>query len=250
VYNPFSVLNVLADSEYRDYWFKTATPTALVKLVKKQGLSALGIERGVSAREKDIEDFRIGQSNLTPFLYQSGYLTIKGYKKEFDTYQLGFPNEEVTYGFYAHLLLQYVPASDESEFVPDAFIEELYAGRVDSFMNRIRAFFAGIPYSTAGGTRNEDFYQSILFLLIRLLGQYSQMELASARGRADLVVTAPDTVYVFEFKMMNSGTAEDALKQINEKGYAIPYSAGTRKVVKIGAEFSEAERTVSRWVIA
>jgi hypothetical protein len=250
VYNPFSVLNVLADSEYHDYWFKTATPTALVKLVKKQGLPVSEIERGVSASERDIEEFRVGQRNLIPFLYQSGYLTIKGYKKEFNTYRLGFPNEEVTYGFYKNLLLQYVPASDESEFVPDAFLEELYAGNVDSFMNRIRALFAGIPYSTAdGGTRNEDFYQSILFLLFRLLGQYSQMELASARGRADLVVTAPDTLYVFEFKMMNSGTAEDALQQINEKGYAIPYSAGERKVVKIGAEFSEAERTVSRWVI-
>jgi hypothetical protein len=250
IYNPFSVLNVLADCEYRDYWFETATPTALVKLVKKQGLSAFKIERGVLASESDIEDFRVDQENLTPFLYQSGYLTIKGYKKEFDTYQLGFPNEEVRYGFYEELLLQYVPASDESEFVPDAFLEELYAGDVDSFMNRIRSFFAGIPYSTAdGGTRNEDFYQSVLFLLFRLLGQYAQMELASARGRADLVVTAPDTIYVFEFKMMNSGTAEDALKQINDKGYAIPYASGTRKVVKVGAEFSEEERTVSRWMI-
>jgi hypothetical protein len=240
----------LSTKTYGNYWFKTATPTALVKLVKQQGLPASKIERGVSAREKDIEDFRVGQGNLIPFLYQSGYLTIKGYKKKFDTYQLGFPNEEVTYGFYENLLLQYAPTSNDSEFVPDAFIEELYAGNVDSFMNRIRALFAGIPYSTAdGGTRNEDFYQSVLFLLFRLLGQYSQMEVASARGRADLVVTAPDTIYVFEFKMMNSGTAEDALKQINEKGYAIPYEVGTRKVVKIGAEFSEEERTLKRWII-
>jgi hypothetical protein len=250
IYNPFSVLNVLHTKAYRNYWFKTATPTALVKLVKEQGLSASEIERGVSASESDIEDFRVGQENLTPFLYQSGYLTIKGYDPEFEEYLLGFPNEEVTYGFYENLLLQYAPASTASEFKPKAFIKELYAGKVDSFMNRIRSLFAGIPYSTAdGGARNEDFYQSTLFLLFRLLGQYSQMEVASARGRADLVVTTPDTLYVFEFKMMNSGTAEDALEQINEKGYAIPYSAGTRKVVKVGAEFSEEERTVSRWVI-
>jgi hypothetical protein len=250
IYNPFSALKVLNTKTYRDYWFKTATPTALVKLVRKQGLSVSEIERGVSASESDIEDFRVGQENLTPFLYQSGYLTIKGYDPEFKEYLLGFPNEEVTYGFYENLLLQYAPESTASEFKPKAFIKELYAGHVDSFMNRIRALFASIPYSTAdGGTRNEDFYQSVLFLLFRLLGQYAQMELASARGRADLVVTAPDTLYVFEFKMMNSGSAEDALKQINDKGYAIPYSAGTRKVVKIGAEFSEAERTVSRWVI-
>jgi hypothetical protein len=250
IYNPFSVLKVLNTKAYRDYWFKTATPTALVKLVRKQGLPASEIERGISAREKDIEDFRIGQENLIPFLYQSGYLTIKGYKEEFDTYQLGFPNEEVKYGFYEELLSQYAPVFDESGFASDALLEDLYAGNVDSFMNRIRAFFAAIPYSKSdGGTRNEDFYQSVLFLLFRLLGQYSQMEVASARGRADLVVTAPDTLYLFEFKMMNCGTAEDALKQINEKGYVIPYEAGTRKVVKIGAEFSEEERTVSRWVI-
>jgi hypothetical protein len=250
IYNPFSALNVLNAKAYGDYWFKTATPTALVKLVRKQGLPASEIERGISAREKDIEDFRVGQENLIPFLYQSGYLTIKGYDPEFEEYLLGFPNKEVTYGFYENLLLQYAPASTTSEFKPSAFIKELYAGNVDSFMNRIRSLFAGIPYSSdKDGVRGEDFYQSVLFLLFRLLGQYSQMEVASARGRADLVVTAPDTVYVFEFKMMNSGTAEDALKQINEKGYVIPYEVGTRKVVKIGAEFSEAERTVSRWVI-
>jgi hypothetical protein len=251
IYNPFSVLNVLNTKEYRDYWFKTGTPTALVKLVKKQGLSAFNLEQGIRASERDIENFRIGQDNLTPFLYQSGYLTIKEYKKEFDSYTLGFPNKEVTYGFFENLLLQYAPASDNSDFVPEAFLEDLYAGNVDAFMTRIRALFAGIPYSKEkDGARNEDFYQSVLYLLFSLWGQYAQMEKASARGRADLVVFRPDTVYVFEFKMMNNGTAEDALKQIDDKGYAIPYSAGTRKVVKVGAEFSAEERTLSRWVIA
>jgi hypothetical protein len=250
IYNPFSVLNVLNTREYRDYWFKTGTPTALVKLIKKKGLPASYIERGIWANENDIENFRIGQDNLIPFLYQSGYLTIKEYKKAFETYILGFPNREVMYGFYDNLLLQYAPASDSSDFTPGSFLKELYAGNVDAFMRRIRALFAGIPYSTEeGGTRSEDFYQSVFFLLFRLLGQYAQMEQASAQGRADLVVTTPDTIYVFEFKMMNSGTAEEALRQIDDKGYAIPYSAGTRKVVKIGAEFSAEERTVSRWVI-
>ncbi|MDR0895818.1 MAG: ATP-binding protein [Prevotellaceae bacterium] len=250
VYNPFSVLNVLNTKAYRSYWFKTGTPTALVKLVRKQGLPASYIERGVWARERDIEQFRVGQSNLIPFLYQSGYLTIKEYDDEFETYTLGFPNKEVMYGFYENLILEYAPASETSEFMPKAFLKELYAGDVDSFMNRIRSLFASVPYSREeGGVRNEDFYQSVLFLLFRLLGQYAQMEQASAQGRADLVVTTPDTIYVFEFKMMNSGTAEDALKQINDKGYAISYATGTRKVVKVGAEFSEKERTVNRWLI-
>ncbi|MDR0894025.1 MAG: ATP-binding protein [Prevotellaceae bacterium] len=250
VYNPYSVLNVLNDGEYRNYWFKTGTPTALVKLVKQHGLPASNMERDVWARESDIEEFRVGQDNLIPFLYQSGYLTIKGYEKAFDTYQLGFPNQEVMYGFYENLLLQYAPASTTPEFIPQTFLKSLYAGDVDSFMNRIRSLFASIPYSKKnGGVRNEDFYQSVCFLLFKLLGQYAQIEQASAQGRADLVVTTLDTVYVFEFKMMNNGTAEDALKQIHEKGYAIPYAAGTRKVVKIGAEFSEKERTVSRWLI-
>jgi hypothetical protein len=115
IYNPFSVLKVLDTKVYGDYWFETATPTALVKLVKKQGLPVSEIERGISASERGIEDFRIGQRNLISFLYQSGYLTIKEYDPEFEEYLLGFPNEEVTYGFYKHLLLQYVPASDESE---------------------------------------------------------------------------------------------------------------------------------------
>jgi hypothetical protein len=250
IYNPFSVLNVLNTKKYRNYWFKTGTPTALVKLVKKQGLSASKLEQGIRATESDIEDFRIGQDNLTPLLYQSGYLTIKEYDPTFEEYRLGFPNKEVMYGFYNNLLLQYAPTSESSDFTPAAFLKELYAGDVDAFMTRIRALFASIPYSTEkDGVRNEDFYQSVLYLLFSLWGQYAEIEKRSARGRADLVVFRPDTVYVFEFKMMNNGTAEDALEQINDKGYAIPYSAGTRKVVKVGAEFSAEERTVSRWVI-
>jgi hypothetical protein len=250
IYNPFSVLNVLNTKKYRNYWFKTGTPTALVKLVKKQGLSASKLEQGIRATESDIEDFRIGQDNLTPLLYQSGYLTIKEYDPEFEEYRLGFPNKEVMYGFYDNLLLQYAPTSESSDFTPAAFLKELYAGNIDAFMTRIRALFASIPYSSdKDGVRNEDFYLSVFYLLFSLWGQYAEIEKRSARGRADLVVFRPDTVYVFEFKMMNNGTAEDALEQINDKGYAIPYSAGNRKVVKVGAEFSAEERTVSRWVI-
>jgi hypothetical protein len=250
IYNPFSVLNVLNTKQYSNYWFKTGTPTALVKLVRKQGLSASDIEKGIWASQSDIEDFRIGQDNLTPLLYQSGYLTIKEYIRELNTYVLNFPNKEVTYGFYENLLLQYVPETTLPEFTPRTFLRDLYSGNVDAFMTRIRAMFASIPYSTKkDGVRGEDFYQSVFFLLSRLLGQDAQMEKANSQGRADLVVTTPDTVYVFEFKMKNNGTAEDALKQINDKGYAIPYSAGNRKVVKVGAEFSAEERTVSRWVI-
>jgi hypothetical protein len=250
MYNPFSVLNVLKNREYDNYWFKTGTPTALAKLVAKHGISISIIEKEVVVSQNGIEQFRVGSDNMLPFLYQSGYLTIKGYRPLTRNYVLGFPNDEVKYGFLEELLPLYVPKSGNIDFMPSLFIEDLYAGNVDAFMQRMRALFADLPYTTeSGGMRKEDFYQTSLYLLFTLMGEYVEMERASAQGRADLILKLPDVVYVFEFKMIGSGTAEEALAQINDKGYAIPYSAGGRRVVKVGAEFSEKERTVGRWMV-
>jgi hypothetical protein len=247
VYNPFSVLNTFVSKEYRYYWFKTGTPTFLTKLVAKNDLSIPSMENDIYASQTDIEEYRSGEDNMIPFLYQSGYLTIKDYQPQTGTYILGFPNEEVRYGFLNALLVQYVPKAKDSDFNVARFVNELQAGRIDDFMSRCRAFFASVPYGQKEKT--ENYYQTTLYTLLTLIGQYVEMEKQSARGRADMVVTTRDTVYLFEFKMAGNGSAEDALRQIDEKGYLIPYSAGNRRVVKIGAEFSEEERTLGRWVI-
>ncbi|WP_411043721.1 PD-(D/E)XK nuclease domain-containing protein [Treponema sp. TIM-1] len=125
------------------------------------------------------------------------------------------------------------------------FFVDLRAGDVEGFMTRLRAFFSSIPYDLH--ERTERYYQTVFYLVFRLLGQYAEAEVRSAAGRADAVVTTKDTVYVFEFKLLGNGTAADALKQIDEKGYLIPWTAGTKKLVKVGAIFDPAARTLGEW---
>ncbi|MDR1646129.1 MAG: PD-(D/E)XK nuclease domain-containing protein [Tannerellaceae bacterium] len=116
-------------------------------------------------------------------------------------------------------------------------------------MSLLRAFYAGIAYDMTDN-KDERYYQFVFYLLVTLMGQFVRTEVRSVRGRADAVIQTTDTIYVFEFKMAGNGTAEEALKQIDDKGYLIPYSADSRRLVKVGAEFSSAERTLSRWLIA
>jgi hypothetical protein len=115
-------------------------------------------------------------------------------------------------------------------------------------MNRLKAFFAGIPYEL--NNKEEKHYQTVFYLLFRLMGQFIEVEQRSAAGRADAVVVTDDAVYVFEFKLAGKATAEDALKQIDEKGYLIPFTAGNKRLVKVGAEFSAEERGLNRWIVA
>jgi hypothetical protein len=119
------------------------------------------------------------------------------------------------------------------------------AGKVDEFMERVKVFFAKIPYELS--IDNEKYYQAVFYIIFTLLGQYVQAEIRSARGRADAVVQTKDYIYVFEFKL--NGTAEQALRQIDEKEYLLPYKLDERKAFKIGVEFSKDTRNVSRWII-
>jgi hypothetical protein len=196
-----------------------------------------------------------------PVLYQSGYLTIKGYDKQFRAYTLGFPNEEVQYGFLENLLLYYrsdPPDPCESvytnsqRFMVSNFVRDLLAGDVDAFMNRLKAFLASIPYPD--GHETERYYQNILYVIFALVGSYTQAETQSTVGRCDLVVrtAAGDgaTLYVFELKFSRKEaphTAREALEQIDRKGYLIPYTASGCKLVKIGAAFDQETRTLGEW---
>jgi hypothetical protein len=182
-----------------------------------------------------------------PILYQSGYLTIAGYDRETNLFSLGFPNEEVEYGFLNALLPYYGPGPAKQDFYIGKFYADLRGGDTDGFMTRLRAFFSSIPYDLHD--RTERYYQTVFFLVFRLLGQFADAEVRSAAGRADAVVTTRDTVYVFEFKLAGNGTVEEALRQIEEKGYLIPWTAGGKKLVKVGAVFDPAARTLGEWRI-
>jgi hypothetical protein len=241
MFNPFSVLNTLMERKFAYYWFQTGTPTYLIEQLKRNNFDILRFAEGVEIPARSIDDYRMGASNPVPLLYQSGYLTIVGYSN--DRFTLDFPNDEVRYGFLEELLPYYTYRPAGQDFFADYFADDLRAGDVDGFLGRMKAFFADIPYELNDQT--ERHYQVVFYLVFTLMGQYIQAEARSAKGRSDAVVTTRDTVYVFEFKL--NGTAEEALRQIDEKGYALPYEAGARKVVKVGVEFDKAERTLSRW---
>jgi hypothetical protein len=248
MYNPFSLLNTLAKKEFRDYWFATGTPTFLVKMLKDLSFDVKMLESDVKIPARSITDYRAEYEDPVPLLYQSGYLTIKSYSDRFSSYTLGFPNEEVKYGFFNELLPSYLPSKGaQSEFYVEYFIEDLLAGSVNGFMTRLKAFFAGIPYDL--NNKEEKHYQTIFYLFFKLMGQFIEVEQRSATGRADAVVTTEDTVFVFEFKLTENATAEAALKQIDDKSYLIPFTAGGKKLVKVGVEFGREERGVNRWVV-
>jgi hypothetical protein len=236
VYNPFSVLNTFSSKDFSYYWFKTGTPTLLVDAIKKNTFDPLNFARGIKISASEIDNYRPGGANLTPLLYQSGYLTVKAYDKKNSVYTLGFPNEEVEYGFLDELLPLYIPQPEDFQgFSILKFYSDIWSGDTEAFMKRLTALFSGIPYEL--NDKSERHYQAVFYLIFRLLGQYVQAEVRSAAGRAVAVVYTKDRVYVFEFKLAENGTAESALKQIDEKAYLIPYTVSGKKLIKVGVAF-------------
>ncbi len=245
MYNPFSVLSALSKRSFDNYWFATGTPTFLVEILKKTDFDLQELD-GIQVTAASLSDDRADIRNPIPMIYQSGYLTIKDYDDRFQEYTLGFPNQEVKYGFLNFASQFYTPVSEsDTTFYIGKFIRELEIGDTQAFLTRLRAFFAGISYELNAQT--ERHYQVIFYIVFRLMGQFTEAEVRSAKGRADAVVKTRDRIYVFEFKL--SGTAEEALAQIGERGYLIPYTADGRQLVKVGVEFDAAERNLGRWVI-
>jgi hypothetical protein len=251
IYNPFSVLKTFANLDFAYYWFATGTPTFLAKALRNQNYDIRKFENDVLIDATSIMDYQVENKNLVPLLYQSGYLTIKEYKQNKDAFVLGFPNEEVKYGFLKELLPAFVQDPIQTgNFSVLKFLQQIEDGDIDDFMTSLKAFFAAIPYSAIKQEhRDEQYYQHVFYLLFTLMGQFTETEVKNNKGRADAVVKTADSIYVFEFKMDDNATAEDALKQINSKDYAIPYTADHRKLVKIGVAFSQTEKGIKRWLI-
>ena len=246
VFNPFSLLNVFDSYKFDNYWFQTGTPTYLVDLLKQSDYDLRLLIDGVEVQASAFSEYRAEIRNPLPMIYQSGYLTIKGYDKEVSLYTLGFPNDEVRYGFLNFLIPYYTEVSDaETGFYIVKFMRELRSGNVDAFMERLKVFFTGMLYELSENT--ERHYQAIFYVVFTLMGQFVETEVRSARGRADAVVKTKDFIFVFEFKL--NGTAEEALKQIDEKGYLIPYTLDGRKLVKVGVNFSKEKRNIDCYVI-
>ena len=246
IYNPFSLLNTFKYKEFGSYWFETGTPTYLVELLKKHHYDL----RRMAHEETSISvlnSIDSASDNPIPVIYQSGYLTIKGYDEEFGIYSLGFPNREVEEGSIKFLLPFYANTNAvESEFEIQKFVREIRIGDYDSFFRRLRSFFADTPYELIRDL--ELHYQNVLFIVFKLVGFYVKAEYHTSEGRIDLVLQTDKFVYVIEFKL--DGTAEDALRQINEKHYALPFEAGgNRRLFKIGVNFNAKMRNIEKWIV-
>ncbi|AIN93321.1 ATPase AAA [Treponema putidum] len=251
VYNPFSILSTLNAGELKNYWFATGTPTFLVNYLKDAHYNVPNLDGNVELNEAGIELYRADAKNPLPILFQSGYLTIKEYIEEGNLYRLGFPNDEVRYGFLENLLPAYCSLRpDETGVSIWEFVEDVRAGKVDEFMERMQAIIAGVPYDNLPKDKlklREQNYQTAVYLIFKLMGQFVQTEIYCLKGRADCIVQTKDSIYIFEFKLMSAGSAEDAIAQIKEKGYADQFKTMGKKIILIGSSFDEEERTIGDW---
>ena len=254
VFNPFSLINSLSDGELANYWFATGTPTILTRLMRKYKVDPTPFDTGFEATLDMFDAPTETAKNPIPMLYQSGYLTIKS-SKPGSRFVLGFPNDEVRLGFLKALMPYY--AMDDvvqNDSFLLRFVDALDDCEVEQALTLMKAFMSGIPYDTE--RQDEAHYKTIFFLTFKLCTPYVvRTEERSAAGRADAVVETAGAVYVFEFKLDKSATVDDALKQIDDKGYLIPYSVtmakdgNPKKLFKIGVTFDQEKRTIGEWKV-
>lgn len=246
IYNPYSLLNALSSKAFKDFWFETGTPSYLIERLKLTNypLSNLGNEEITANVLGNIDT--VDQSPI-PLLYQSGYLTLKGYDKEFEMYRLGFPNLEVERGFTRFLIPYYtLLKSDQGQLFVANFVKELRAGKVEAFMKRLESLFADGDYQVAGDA--ELYFQNAVWIIFKMIGFYTEVERHTADGRIDMTVKTSDYIYILEFKLDKA--ADEALQQINDKEYVKPFEHDIRHIYKIGVNFSTKTRRIDGWKIA
>ena len=245
IFNPFSILKCFRHLSVEDYWFASGTPTYLVRLLNHSG-EQLNEMIGQYYFPEEFIDYKATVEQPLPMIYQSGYLTIKRYNRDLNTYLLDFPNNEVKKGFLTLVASNYVQSKERVTSWIQQAVMALQRGRLEQFRDQLTAFLASVPYSMRrkqDEREYERYFQYTFYLLLRLLSVYTVYnEMEQSRGRVDCIVETPDYVYIFEFKL--DGSAEQALQQIKDKGYARPYLTDTRKLYQIGVNFSSETGTI------
>ena len=245
MYNPFSLLNTFSSNRFREYWFETGTPTLLVNVMKQTSFDVTTLSDVVVASD-DLSGMQDILNRPVPLFFQTGYLTIKDYDKEFNLYTLGFPNDEVKNGFLRFIYSYYVPVNPaEGNTTTAKLAKALRAGDPKQFMLILESLFANTTYQIQGDS--EKNFQYAMYIIMELVGEYVQAERSTSNGRIDLLLQTKDYIYIVELKIDN--TAEAALQQIEEKGYAKPFSNDPRKLFKIGVSFSTETRRIEDWKI-
>ena len=250
VYNPFSLLNALDSRSVDDYWFRSGTPTYLIRLLAhfNENINEL---TGKYYRPEEFVDYKADVERPLPMIFQSGYLTIKNYNFQFNTFLLDFPNNEVKNGFLTMLATSYLKPQEEMGTWIRSVVMTLQEGDTDRLRTLFTSFLASIPYTMRrkeGEAERERYFQYTFYLIMRLVSVYTvYVEKTQSQGRVDCVVETPQYVYIFEFKL--DGTAAEALQQIEDRGYAREYAADARQLFRVGVGFSSETGTVSDWAV-
>jgi hypothetical protein len=245
VYNPFSTLLLFQKRKFHNYWFESGTPKFLIDLIVKRGYDITELEELRGSLDV-LESYEPDSLDVVALLFQTGYITLKDRIGDM-RYILGYPNYEVKRSFLEHLL-RYMTRGKKSRRYIDDMYSSLVEGNVDRFMELMKAIFASIPYDiTDRVSDREQHYQSLMYLVLALLGVDVRGEVRTNRGRIDLVVEVGDVVWVIEAKIR--GSSRDALRQIEDRGYVERYVGRGKKVKKIGIVFDVEERNVKEWEV-
>ena len=250
VYNPFSLLNAFESEEMNDYWFKSGTPTYLIRLLTHFNENMNEITGKYYSPEEFI-DYKATVEQPLPMIYQSGYITIKDFDLQRDKFLLDYPNNEVKRGFLTMAATDYFNTRERIGSWIDDTVSQLKEGRIEDFRDGLTSFLASIPYTMRRKENErelERYFHYTFYLIMRLVSVYTvYTEKVQSHGRVDCIVETPDYIYIFEFKL--NGKAAEALKQIEEKGYAAEYASDNRKLYKIGIVFSSETGTVSEFEV-
>ena len=246
IYNPWSVLNAMDEGRIGDYWIDTGAPSVIAEALYEADVD---IEAILNAEWKlrRLAGLDLRNANPTALLYQAGYLTIADYDLEYDEVRLKVPNDEVREGLFNDLLPIYMKGKDGwAEGVVDRLRKAIRNGEPEKMMKELDAYFAGIPYDLK--MDNENNFHNAFYILTTLIGIDAKAEVHTSDGRIDLLIETPKFIYVIELKY--DATPEQALRQIEEKGYARKFAVDSRRLFKIGVNFSSETRRIEGWRIA
>lgn len=247
IYNPFSLLNALADRKLNAYWFGSGTPTYLIEMLNKYKVSAIDLSKPLYSSVEGFDAPTERITNITPLLYQSGYITIKDYDAYSALYTLGIPNREIKQGLMKSLIPNYLSYhSPKADVTIGLMRKALLLDNIDEMLSLLQDFLSTLP--NTDNTNYEGHYQQILYILFYLAGAVVDIEVRTPRGRIDIVVNNHHKVYILELKI--DKPASEALAQIDVKNYAERFADSNLTVVKVGIGFDSSTRNISGWEIA
>jgi len=245
MYNPYSLLNVMEDERFGNYWILSGQATLLLEQLKRFDTDLQTMFPSECGMD-DLYGLDLDNPHQNALFYQTGYLTIKDYDENTGLVKLDIPNEEVKYGLFNYLLPYYSNLKEQgATFTVSKFVREFRMGDVEGFMNRLTGMFSSVSYDME--MNREQNLHNALLILMKLVGLEVETEYRTSHGRIDLFVKTDRYYYIMELKL--DRPAVEALEQMNDRDYALPFSLDGREIIKIGISFSTKTRTISEWIL-